>query len=320
MTLEKKHSNKIYYAMIWFVVGVWGVSPLFADYMHHYYSASILNALIGFSAFISLLIICAKKLKYINKDLLKIAIPTGFINAVASLLQKIGLTAGATPSNYAFLENLSCVVVPILMFLFIGKKPGILKILGSIFCLGGCFVLSIDPSTSSIGFATGDILCAVAGVLYGFNIAMTGAFAKKVDSALFVLVHMFVNMVVSTITAFSLNAITIGGAPIEPLMFTFSPLLILAVAGVALLTNCLCWTLRTTAVKHIDATAVSVIMPLSAVVTSVVSIIIGTDILSSYLCLGAVICVGAVILCGIGDARETKMLEKRNANINQDKC
>ena len=314
MNATKKQSNKIYYFMIWFVVLVWGVSPLFADYMHNYYSASILNALIGFSAFICLLIVCAKKLKFINKDLLKIALPTGLINAVASLLQKIGLTYGATPSNYAFLENLSCVVVPILMFLFIRKKPSLLKIIGCILCLGGCFLLSIDPVTNSIGFATGDILCALAGIMYGFNIAMTGAFAKKVDSGLFVLVHMFVSTVVSLATAFTLNAITIGGVPIEPLHFTFVAdlwWLLPVIAGVALLTSCLCWVLRTTAVKHIDATAVAVIMPLSAVVTSVVSIIIGTDTLNLYLCLGAVVCVSAVILCGLGDSREAKLLAKK---------
>ncbi len=65
-------------------------------------------------------------------------IPTGLISAAASILQKAGLLY-TTPARYAFLENLSCLV--------------------------GCFVLAGGYGDVG-GFGIGEILCALAAILY----------------------------------------------------------------------------------------------------------------------------------------------------------
>ena len=167
-----------YFGLI-FVILIWGLVPFVTRYLYNFFSPSF-NALINSGvAFICFAILAGKKLKLIDKTYLKVAIPIGLFYSFASVFQKIGLPY-TTDTQYAFLENLSCVVVPVLMFFFTRKKLSILTIIASVLCLVSCFVLSgLDFSTGSIKFGIGELLCALAGIFYGVNIAGTGVFAKK---------------------------------------------------------------------------------------------------------------------------------------------
>ena len=80
--------------------------------------------------------------------------------------------------------------------------------------------------------------------------------------------------------------------------------MLLIIAFMAILSNSICWTLRTNAMKVIDATVVSVMMPFSAVVTGVLSAIVGFDSISPGLIMGAVIVLAASILSGLGDHKK----------------
>lgn len=100
--------------------------------------------MIAFVALVSaaaLLLLSLKDLNLLSKTYFKVAIPTAFFYATANILQKIGLQY-TTPTRYSFLENLSCVVVPLLLFLFIKKKPSFLTVLASLLCLVSTFILN----------------------------------------------------------------------------------------------------------------------------------------------------------------------------------
>jgi len=292
------------YAALAVVVLVWGISPVFNYHIYSHFSPSICTAMNALVSAVALFVISAKHIGLINREFLKIAIPTGLFNSAASLLQKIGLLY-TTPSSYAFLENLSSVVVPILMFIFSRKKPGAVKILASVTCLVGCFVLSgIDPIRGGISLGIGEILCSLAGILYGFNIAATGAFARKLYAPLYIFVHMCVHFVISFSVAIALNFITVGGVPIEPLRFSWDISILLAAIFMALISNVLCWVLRTNAMKSVDATVVAVVMPLSAVVTGVISVVTGTEEMTPSLAIGGAICLFAAIISGLADVRK----------------
>ena len=328
MTLQKtlkekldKHITPIAYAGLLFVVFVWGTVPLFTQKLVTKtgpYSASMYNGTNGLIAAIALLIICIPKLKELNKSYFLLAIPTGFFNAIASLLQKIGLKY-TTPTQYAFLENLSCVLVPILLFLFIKKKPSITTVAASLLCLVGSFILSgMNFSDNSISFGIGEILCALAGLCYGVNIAATGAFAKKMHAGLYVMIQMWVQAVVSFVIAVCLHNVKVGGASIEPMLFSWNAKHILAIVALALGSSTLCWLIRTNVMKYIDASAVAVIMPFSAVVTGVLSVILGTDDLTLNLVLGASIGFVAAILSGVADVLDAKKKEKTTQEENKE--
>ena len=304
---KTKSGTSLAYVSLIFVVFVWGTSPILYDVWFKYFSPSMCPAIIALSSALALLIFSVKNLKHLNKKYFLLAIPTGLFNGLASVMQKIGLQY-TTPSQYAFLENLSCVVVPFLMFLFVRKKPNAGKIIACLLCLAGAFVLNFDGG--ALSFGVGDILCAAAGILYGVNIALTGAFSKDLNSALYVMIQMFTTSAISFATAFTLNAITVNGAPIEPLKFSLNPLFILLLVAFGLLSNAFCWIVRTSAMKKVDATVVSVIMPFSSVVTAVISVIRGNDTLTINLIIGGFLCLCAAILSGFSDSFKSRRSSK----------
>ena len=306
------------YVGLAFVVLVWGVAPLITSYVLRFYTPSIYSATIALISGIALLVMYFPQLKELNKDCLKVAALTGFVNSLANLLQKIGLQY-TTPTQYAFLENLSCVVVPVLLYLLVRKKPGVLTISASVLCLVGCFVLSgMDFSSGSISFGKGEILCASAGCLYGVNMAVTGVYAKKVKvkGALYVLVQVWVNVVVSLISAVLLNFVKINGAILEPISFSWNFGHLLILVGYALVVYTFCWIIRTNAMKHVSASVVAVMMPLSSVVTGVSSVALGMDILTPALLIGGVLVLIASILSGLDDVFE----DKKSPEKTNEKC
>ncbi|MBO5316128.1 MAG: DMT family transporter [Clostridia bacterium] len=304
-SVEEKKSGAVapYYLSLCFVIFVWGMCPVINPYIYTVFSPTVCSGIGGLAAALSLVIMNFKNLKMINADYLKIAIPTGIINSVASIIQKIGLLY-TTPARYAFLENLSCVVVPVMMFFLVRKKPGAIKIIASVLCLFGCFMLA--GADTSCGMGVGELLCSLSGILYGFNIALTAVYATKLISGLYVLLHMVVHVFVSFAATISLNYIEIGGTPIEPMRFEWNFEMLAIIVVVAILSNTLCWTLRTDAMKHIDATIVAVMMPFSAVVTGLVSVALGLDSISYSFVIGALIVLLASILSGLGDLKINK--------------
>ena len=159
---------------------------------------------------------------------------------------------------------------------------------------------------TSGGIGVGELLCSLSGILYGFNIALTAVYATKLISGLYVFLHMVVHVFVSFAATISLNYIEIGGKPIEPMRFEWKFEILAIIAVVAILSNTLCWTLRTDAMKHIDATIVAVMMPFSAVVTGLLSVALGLDSISYSFVIGALIVLLASILSGLGDLKINK--------------
>lgn len=310
MLKKKKSRLRIWaYAGIIFVVFVWGVSPLCTSYLLHFYTAPIYSATGELISGVALLLICLPHLKKINSAYFKVAVPTGLFYALANILQKIGLPY-TTPTQYAFLENLSCVTVPVLLYFFIRKKPGILTVTASALCLAGCFILSgLDFSQQSLSFGKGEILCALAGLFYGVNIAGTGAFSKNLYAPLYVMIQVWVNAALSFITAIALNYITINGKAITPIIFSWDVKLLLAIGALVLVTSTLCWIIRTNAMKYINVSAVAVMMPFSAVVTGVFSVLLKQDTLTLNLIFGGGIVLVASLLSAVDDIIENNKAE-----------
>ena len=306
----KARSNFIYYLGISFVVFFWGLSSVIYSYFYDFYSASVLTSIMTFFSFLFFLILAIKKFRNINAKYFKIGLPICVLNALAGVLQRIGLQY-TTPAHYAFLEHIACVVVPITMFIIIRKRPSVAQIIACISCLAGCFIMSGMWSSMSINF--GDILCLSAGVLYGVCAALIGTYAKDLDITLFMVFHTFCYFAVSFILAVSMNFIKIGGAPMEKAVFTFDIKLLLLVIAVGLIDIAICWLLRNLAIQHIDPSTISVISPFSAVITGVVSVILGIDSLSFGLIGGGTLIMIAALLPVVDEIRaEKKALKNQN--------
>ncbi len=318
-TKATKKQKTIWFLALLLVVLLWGLSPINANFLlANYFAAPFYSTAVGIIAFTSLLLINIKKLKLLNKNYFKLAIPTGIILGLAELVQKIGLPL-TTPAKYAFLEQLSVVVVPILMFIFTKEKPTIFKILGAILCLAGSFILSgVNFSSGEIAFGLGELLCSLAGVMFGVNIAMTGAFSKKLDSALYVMIQMGVYIFVGIGYALISSLPVFGGSFETSFYFKLTPLSVTLLVGATLLCSTLCWILRTNCMKYIDATIIAIVTPCSAVVTGVVSVFLGTDSFSSSLLIGGLVAIFAVIISGLKAEDFKKLFNKNKSNLEEE--
>jgi drug/metabolite transporter (DMT)-like permease len=298
-----KNKKTLAYLGLIFVIFLWGGSPLITLYFYRFYSPTVRVAFGSLTSGLAMLLIAGKRIRLLGRRYLGLAIPTGVCLGLADISQKIGLQY-TTPTNYAFLENLSCVVVPIVMIILTRKKPSIYKLIAAVICLVGCFVLA--GGEADIGFGIGEALCSLAGILYGVNIALTGFFAKKLYAPLYVFIHMCVHAVASSISAVVFGSVEFNGAPISPIKFEWNIPIILLIAAIAIVSNTLCWTVRTNAMKRVDPTVVAIMMPFSSVVTAIISMIAGLDTLSHTLVIGAVLVLSATVLSGLADAKGKK--------------
>ena len=294
------------YAGIVFVVLIWGVYPVICAGLLEHYSAGAFTFSGSLISAVALLVFCIPRLKDINADYLRTAVPTGAFVGFASTLQKIGLRY-TTPSRYAFLENLSCVAVPVVLYLVFRKKPGKLTVIASLICLSGCFVLTAPDLAGDGRFhLQGELLCAAAGILYGVNIAATGTCARDLNAMLYVMIQMWTNVLISGAAAAALALIRPGGVPLERFVFSFDPVLMLELAALVLSVSTLGWIIRTESMKHVSASSVAVIMPFSSVITGIAAIVSGKDVFSPFLLAGGALIVVSSVLSGIGEVRAAR--------------
>ncbi|MBR5542998.1 MAG: DMT family transporter [Oscillospiraceae bacterium] len=299
------------YLGLFFVVFVWGLAPLLTLELYKFYSPTIRVLFSEIILIVTYLIISKKHLKGFNLDYIKVGIPTGFFLALANISQKVGLIY-TTPAKYAFLENLSCITVPIVMFILVRKKPKFMTIVSCIVCLISIFILSGISLKDTSAWGIGETLCALSGLLYGFNIAGTSVYAKDLYAPLYLVVQSFVSVLMSFMFALVFNYTTItsktGQAiPIEKIFYSVKPSHFALLIIITVVCSALCWIIRTNAMKHIDASIVVIIMPFSSVVTSVISVIWGNDILNLNLVLGGILGVLAIFLSSYDDIFKRKL-------------
>lgn len=287
-----KNPKTIYYIGIIFVVLVWGAYPVFTKNLLKVYTPSLWDTAASLLSVTCLLLANRTKLKWLDWRHLKVALPTGLFFSAAGLTQKFGLTM-TSPAMCAFLENLTCVCVPVLMLLFVKQKLTLIKILSAVLCLGGVFILC--GGNLSGGFGPGVILCALAGVFYSVNIAGTGAFAQRLDTGLYLLIQFAVQFVISASYSFLF---------VEDLQFSFAPLHLGGLVGTVLVSTVLCWIIRTACLKKLDPSFIAVAMPSCSVVTSILSILTGADTLSFSLVGGAVLIFVAIVISGLADSKQ----------------
>ena len=300
--------NKVFWAYMGIigVIMIWGFIPLAKKALiGGAFSASIYSALTTFASACVLLLFSRKSLGRLDRSYFKVAVPTGIAVGAAVICQALAYNFDASPTNQAFLENLYCIVVPILLFIITRKKPSIITILSCLICLLSSMVLA-GVFSSGLAFATADILNALAGLFYGVNIAITGLYAKRFHTPLYIMIQLFIQAIFSGISAIVFNFLEIGGAVVDPFVFTPDILLILALLGVGILSNAVCWTVRTLSMRHVSPSVVAVISPFSAVVTGIAAVMVGQDQISPSLIIGALLGLIASLASSFGDLKESK--------------
>ena len=298
-TKPKKCRKLIYYVMLAVVILTWGIDPVVNKLQYENYSPLALSMLSTIFSAVMFFIMSVKKLKLLNARLLKIALPIGILSSLACVLQRVGLQL-TTPSSYAFLEHLSCAFVPIALFLITKKRPSIIQVITVIICLIGCVLISgLINNFTSVNI--GDVLCAIAGAMLGFSIALIASYAKDIDITLFTFIQMSCYFIISLLGAILLNHFKLNGEPFEEFRFSFNVWHLLFAVFFGLFSVGICWLLRNLAVANINPIFVAIVSPFSAIISSIISISIKIEPFTIELLIGGLLISVAVIISSLSD-------------------
>ena len=298
------------------VVVMWGLAPVASKAIFNAedpaYSPGMLIALRGLLAVIAMAAFINKGFKKINKSYLLTAIPAGIILALAYIFQFTGLKY-TDPSKNAFLENISCVTIPVFMFIFVREKPtwynivaALICVVGSIFLIGNGFaILHFFDNVTFLG----DGLSAIGGLFFGLDIAFTKVYCNDKDPLLYV----FLQLCVLTVVCFAYTFI-FEGAIFHTIAFSIDWLSVLEVLFLGVVCTAVCWVARAWAMKYIDALTVSLLVPLSAVVATTLSIAFKMEDFNLNLLVGGLIILLSIAVSAIFDYRK----ECQSKNINNE--
>ena len=296
------------------VVVLWGIAPVISKYLfnHNYYSPALLVAIRGLLSCVAMLffILITKGFKDVTKAYW-VCIPAGVILGIAYLLQFIGLET-TTPAKNTFLESLSCIAVPICMFILVKEKPSLASILAIVAVCAGSFVLCGNGWDFKSMFTTptvGDILSSIGGIFFGIDIAVTKVFAKNKNATVFV----FFQLIILTIMSFAY------AIPFEQnlaMSWKFTNILIVIFIGV--FCTAICWVLRTISIRNVSAVTCAVLMPMSAVVAALTSMIFKVEQFSWNVIIGGLIIISAIVVSGIFDVRREKQNALKEEEVKQE--
>ena len=306
-----KRTKPIAFITLIIVVALWGVAPVISKsiFEDEVYSPGILIALRGLFSIIAMAIIINKGFKKVNKSYL-ICIPAGIILAAAYIFQFVGLKY-TVPSKNAFLENISCITIPLFMFIFVREKPTWSSIVSAVVCVIGSLFLVGNGFNFLDFFKSGDIrgdgLSAIGGLFFGLDIAFTKVFCKDKDPLLYV----FFQLVVLTVIATGYSLI-FETYVFQDFAISFEILDLLQVVFLGVVCTAVCWVARAWAMKSIDAVTVSLLVPLSAVIASVLSICLKIEEFTWNLLIGGVIILLSIAISAIFDYRKECQTKKHS--------
>ena len=303
----KKEIKIISFLVLVAVVALWGVAPVVSKTAFDSFSPGMLIALRGAFAIVVMAIIINKNFKKINKSYL-ICIPAGVFLALAYIFQFVGLKY-TVPSKNTFLENISCLSIPLFMFLFIREKPTWYSIVSGIICVIGSLILVGKGFNFLEFFKSGDLkgdgLSAIGGLFFGLDIAFTKVFCKDKDPLLYVFLQLCVMTVISFAYAFIFE-----GQVFNCLMYAFDIRSILMVAFLGIICTAVCWVSRAWAMRYTDAMTVSLLVPLSAVVATCLSIAYNIEEFNYNLLVGGLIIMLSIAISAIFDYRRECKTQK----------
>jgi drug/metabolite transporter (DMT)-like permease len=304
---KNKTNKKVVWAYVALlsVVLIWSLSPILANLkvVTDGYSPGMLIALRSLFAAVALALINAKKLKEIDREYFKVAIPSGVALSAGTICQMVGYRYDASPGESAVLENLALIVIPILLFVFTRKKPSWMKIAAAILCFIGSAIIALEGSGGDLfSVSLGKWLASIAGILYGVNFVITGTYARKLNSGVFVFIQICIQTVAAFAYAFIGEKLLMGDKGIFACTFDWLPFMIVGVMGVV--ATGICWALRANCLKTIPVMIASVIMPFSTVLTGVWSVIGGMESLTWNLWVGGLIVLASIFIAQIGDKEE----------------
>lgn len=223
-----------------------------------------------------------KKLKMIDRQYLRGGILMGTMLAAGYIVQTYGLYY-TTPGKNAFLTATYCILVPFLYWLIYKRKPDGYNIIAAVICLAGMGLVCLQ---NDLSVNIGDLLTICCGLFYGLHIIITANYAEDRDPIALTLIQFAVAAVICFVFALIF----------EPAPQGLHANSWFAIAYLSIMCTAVCFLLQTFGQKYTPPSGAALIMTLESVFGTILSIILGKEILTfGILCGFALIFIAVVI-------------------------
>lgn len=215
----------------------------------------------------------------------------GIVLAAASNLQQAGL-ADTAPGKAGFITALYVVLVPV-MGIFLRRRATLPVWLGSVFAVGGLYLLCIKENFS---IESSDLLILVCAIIFALHIMFIDHFAPHVDGIQLSCAQFLVAGIISAAASAICESFSwsdIAGC-IWPILY------------VGIFSSGVAYTLQILAQRNSDPTVVSILLSLESVFSVIFGAIILGDTLSGREYAGCALMLTAVVLAQLPDFKTKK--------------
>lgn len=260
-------------------------------------------------ACILLAIVFFKKLKKLNKEVVKAGFVMGTALITAYILQTFGL-AETTPGKNAFLTAGYCILVPFMFWAVAGTRPDHYNIIAAVLCIAGIGLVALDDNLT---MGRGDVLTLMCCAFYALHIIVSARYTQTYDVMLLTLLQFFFAALWSSLLCVLFEPVP-AVAEISPYTwFSLGYLCVFATAGALLM--------QTYGLKYTSPSAGALILSLESVFGVIFSIMVGAEAVTARLLLGFAVIFVAIV---ISETKLEFLLKKKHppkykARMNDDK-
>ena len=227
-----------------------------------------------------------KKLRNIDKNIIKPSIILALLLFVTYVFQTIGMQY-TTASKAGFFIGLAVIFVPFFSYLFLKTKIQQRIIISTLIAAFGLFLLSFEGN--SLSFNKGDFLMILSATCCAWHLIFSSVFVEKHDAVLLSLLHMLFVSVFGFIAAFTFETF-----PKHISAISFGSLLFMAI-----LCTAFGFLVQIVALKYTTATREAIIFTMEPVFGALTSWILLKEQLGVKGIIGGVLIVSAMLLSEI---------------------
>ena len=282
-----------------FVTAVWGSSFIVANLafdlgVHPLYMIAfrfIIGAILMFAVFGKTIV------KHIDQTTIVRGAILGVLFFVAFFFQLTGLTM-TTPAMNAMINSGHIIFVPLVTWIFTKIRPRKINFIACAISLIGIVVITLEPSEGFV-IRFGDFLSLLGAITFSFQVVMLSLMCRESEYKTLI----FVQFVVAGILSLIAYAITNGDFSYLGDLNAMLPVLFLGVVC-----TFLCFLLEGWCFLYLDATRASLIVTTEAIFAAVFSLILGMDVFTWQLLVGAILLFGSLVLMEVVTSRNQKKL------------
>lgn len=222
----------------------------------------------------------------------KTGLPLAVLFFAASVAQIVGL-GRTTPGVNALITSANVVMVPFLAWAVTRKRPPVLLVVCAAVCFLGIGVLSVEPGTS-FAVSPGNLITLFGALMFAAHIVWIGKSAGDTHFAVLTFFQL------SFIAAFSLIYLLIDGSDLSGFA-TREGMISLIYLGVV--STGIGMNLQIIGQKYVPATTAGILVSSEALFGSVFSVLMGYDVMTVKLVIGAGVIFLAILAANISSMK-----------------